>query len=177
MPAPALKDEPVSNLDPPSPYAPPVARVDDVADRSANQPADRAVRLGAFIIDGIITSAIVIPVWIWGLDRSLFKPMDLAEALQYMGFAFSVYLVINGAWLARHSQSVGKRLLGIRIVRSDGTRAGLARLFVVRYAANMAVVMIPLVGLLYALIDSLAIFGQQRRCIHDHIADTVVVKV
>ena len=44
------------------------------------------------------------------------------------------------------------------------------------YVANGLLVFTPLIGGLYALIDHLWIFGEERRCLHDKIADTVVVK-
>jgi uncharacterized RDD family membrane protein YckC len=34
---------------------------------------------------------------------------------------------------------------------------------------------IPKVGRFFGLIDALAIFTPERRCIHDYIADTIVV--
>lgn len=160
-----------------NPYAPPEARVEDVRDTSGEpEIAGRGARLGAVIIDGVIASALVIPAWIWGFGRSLTEPMSLAETLLYMALAFGVYFVINGALLASRGQSVGKWLLNIRIVRSDGSQARLLRLFGLRYAANTALMLIPYIGWIYALADSLAIFGSNRRCVHDHIADTIVIK-
>ena len=36
---------------------------------------------------------------------------------------------------------------------------------------------VPLVGSLYALVDALLIFRSSRKCLHDTIADTIVVNV
>jgi uncharacterized RDD family membrane protein YckC len=72
---------------------------------------------------------------------------------------------------------VGKRLLNIRIVRTDGRRAGFARLLFIRGGVTMVLYMIPLLGSLVALVDMLMIFRASRRCLHDVIADTVVVRV
>lgn len=160
-----------------NPYAPPEARVEDVRDDSAPaEPAGRGARLGAAIIDTIILVALVVPVWIWGFGKSFTETMSFADTLLYMTFAYATYFVINGAMLAKRGQSVGKRLLDIRIVRRDGSRAGLLRLFGLRYAANSAMMVIPFIGWIYGLVDTLAIFGSNRRCIHDHIADTIVIK-
>ena len=35
---------------------------------------------------------------------------------------------------------------------------------------------VPFIGGFYSIIDSLMIFGEQRRCIHDYIADTIVIR-
>ena len=61
-------------------------------------------------------------------------------------------------------------------MRSDGTNATLARLAGLRYFANSVLALIPVVGWLYALLDVLMIFRESRKCLHDNIADTIVVK-
>ena len=167
----------MANPVPPNPYAPPGARVDDVPDPSGEtEIAGRGARLGASIIDGIIIAALVIPVWVWGLGKSIAEPMPLVDTVLYLALAYGAYFVINATLLARSGQSVGKRLLNIRIVRSDGSRAGLLRLFGLRYAINNATLVTPVAGWIYALVDSLAIFGRNRRCVHDYLADTIVIK-
>jgi uncharacterized RDD family membrane protein YckC len=70
---------------------------------------------------------------------------------------------------------VGKKLAGIRIVRSDGSRAGLRRIFLLRSVVPGVFGAIPLIGPFFSLIDTLFIFGEERRCVHDLIADTIVV--
>ena len=60
-------------------------------------------------------------------------------------------------------------------LRSDGSRAGLARIFWLRNVVGALISWIPLAGGLYALVDLLWIFGGARRCVHDYIADTIVV--
>jgi uncharacterized RDD family membrane protein YckC len=67
---------------------------------------------------------------------------------------------------------MGKRLLEIRVVRSDGAQASLGRIFLLRNVVNGLLGFIPL----YALVDVLFIFSEQRQCIHDRLADTIVVK-
>ncbi|MGH8588531.1 MAG: RDD family protein, partial [Gammaproteobacteria bacterium] len=83
---------------------------------------------------------------------------------------------VNGYWLHTRGQSIGKRLLKIRIVRSTGERATLSRILFARYLPIQAMGIVPVIGMLYALIDILFIFGDSRQCLHDRIADTIVVK-
>lgn len=60
--------------------------------------------------------------------------------------------------------------------RSDGSRATLARIFWLRNVVNDAIRFVPVLGPLYGLVDVLMIFGGQRRCCHDYIADTIVIR-
>ena len=57
-------------------------------------------------------------------------------------------------------------------MRSDGSDATLGRIFWLRNVVNALIAIIPL----YSLIDILFIFGESRQCLHDKIADTIVVK-
>jgi uncharacterized RDD family membrane protein YckC len=77
--------------------------------------------------------------------------------------------------LVRHGQTVGKRVLGMRILRSDGTRCSPGRIIGLRYGVGFLLTVIPVVGSLYALLDALLIFRGSRKCLHDNIADTIVV--
>jgi len=73
---------------------------------------------------------------------------------------------------ARNGQTIAKKIVGIKVVRSDGSPASLGRIFWLRNVVNGLLGIIPL----YGLIDILFIFGEQRQCLHDKIADTIVVK-
>jgi uncharacterized RDD family membrane protein YckC len=57
----------------------------------------------------------------------------------------------------------------------DWSNPGFGRAVVVRNWVNILLVLSFL--LFYGLIDVLLIFGKDRRCIHDHIAGTVVIDV
>ena len=71
-----------------------------------------------------------------------------------------------------NGQSIGKKLLGIKVVRTDGSPASLGRLIWLRNVVNGLIGIIPL----YGIIDALFIFGESRQCLHDKIADTIVIK-
>jgi len=75
-----------------------------------------------------------------------------------------IYVKANG-------QTIAKRWLKIKVVRADGSRASLGRIFWLRNVVNALLGIIPL----YGIIDSLFIFSESRQCLHDKIADTIVV--
>jgi uncharacterized RDD family membrane protein YckC len=161
-------------------FAPPAAHVEDVAEPVASgELAGRWSRLGATLIDGILAGIVF-----WCV--SLFTPFNAFRPALQNGLVvamvenalagFVVVLVLHGYLLQTRGQTIGKLLLHVRIVRSDGSRATLARLAGLRYFVNSALTLIPWVGWFYALIDVLMIFRQSHKCLHDDIADTIVVK-
>jgi uncharacterized RDD family membrane protein YckC len=79
-------------------------------------------------------------------------------------------------WLHQHGQTIAKRLFNIRIVRSDGSRCSLLRVIFARWLPMAVLGAIPLVGPVMTLIDPLFIFRSDYRCLHDLIADTIVVR-
>lgn len=82
-------------------------------------------------------------------------------------------LVLQSYLLYTNGWTLGKRLLGIRIVHVEGGEASFFSLIVLRTLLPM--LMGFCCGLLQ-LIDVLMIFGDERRCLHDLIAGTIVVK-
>ncbi len=54
--------------------------------------------------------------------------------------------------------------------------ASLGRIFWLRNVVNLIPSVIPYVGNIYGLVDALFIFSESRQCVHDKIADTIVVK-
>jgi len=88
----------------------------------------------------------------------------------------TVLLGSSNLWLlAANGSTIGKRALRIRITRADGSRATVWRLVLLRALPQWAIAVIPVVNLV-VLADWLLIFGADRRCLHDYIADTIVVK-
>jgi len=103
--------------------------------------------------------------------------LSLGTQLLWSAVSFSLWFVMNGYYLHTRGQSVGKIAMKIKIVRADGTRADLFRLTFMRMLPVQLVTLIPAVGGLLNLVDALFIFGAERRCVHDLIADTKVVQV
>ena len=167
-----------------NPYAAPAAVVDDVARFSAgdmeSRKAWRGKRLGAVILDGLINAFWAGPfVWAGKMASNVnhgLKPAAPMIGLLILGLVvLVVVLVVNCVLLHRYGQTIGKRTLDIAIVRTDGSRVGLLRVLFVRTLPIGLLSRVPVVGPLLWLVDSLMIFGSERRCLHDLIADTIVV--
>jgi uncharacterized RDD family membrane protein YckC len=164
-----------------NPYAPPRAVVQDIADPFAGVThADRGTRLGAAFLDSFIFMGMVyLPLLLVGFGAGAAEAQDeRAGTLLLVGVGLTLAGLVAWLWLtlrymSRNGQSIGKKMLGIKVVRADGTAVSLGRLIWLRNVVNWVVSIIPL----YGIIDSLFIFGESRQCLHDKIADTIVVKV
>jgi uncharacterized RDD family membrane protein YckC len=166
-----------------NPYAPPQATVLDISDPHAStSPADRGTRLGAAILDGIIFGVMVyLPIGVaafmggiaagtTGGDVNLGAILIGSLGLALVGFIVWCWLTIK--YVKQNGQSIAKKLLAIKVVRADGSPISLGRIFWLRNVVNGLISIIPL----YGIIDMLFIFGESRQCLHDKIADTIVVK-
>lgn len=165
---------------PANPYAAPQAAVREVADASALVLASRTSRLGAVLLDSLVVllplGLVMAPFYRQIVSSGGARPPDaffIAFGLfGLFALAFTVYQLVL---LYRHGQTVGKKMLGIRIVRSDGSRASFGRLLGLRYLVPGVISMLPVLGPIFSLINPLFIFAEDRRCLHDRIADTIVV--
>ncbi|MCA9686222.1 MAG: RDD family protein [Myxococcales bacterium] len=141
-----------------APWATPMLGSEDIL-------AERGTRLGAQFVDGLLYGGAMIPMVILAAAAE--------EAGMVIGLLFPFALAIYQWYLITTTgQTLAKKWLGIRIVRLDGSPVDfvhgvLLRSWVMQAAASF----IPLVG----LVDALLIFGDERRCLHDHLAGTKVV--
>ena len=121
--------------------------------------AGRGARLFAVIVDVLAGLAVVIIV---GLISS--KLVLLAVA---------ALLIVQVVLLTKDGQTLGKKALGIKIVkRSTDENGGFVTNVLLRWVFNGILSIIPF----YGLVDILFIFREDRRCIHDFIAGTEVVE-
>lgn len=88
------------------------------------------------------------------------------------------FLGVNLWMLKRQGQSLGKRLVGIRIVRErDACIPSLTETFWIRGVLMSALYAIPWLGMLIFFFDVMFISRKDRKCLHDHIAGTRVIRV
>lgn len=155
--------------------------------------AERGSRLLAASIDELILLAISLPMVIGALpamtalvadainggslgSHELARAMIGGPGTTLTVVALSAWCVITTWLVATRGQSIGKRLVGIKVVCTDGSRASFARIFLLRNVVNALPNLLPYVGLLYQLIDPLLIYQESRQCLHDRIAGTIVVR-
>jgi uncharacterized RDD family membrane protein YckC len=163
----------------PNPYAPPRAKVHDVAvPRAAVVLAERSSRLGAAIVDALIFAVMVyVPMGIGiamgraGADSdNAAGPVLLLIGLTLMGFIVWVWLTLRQ--MKATGQSLAKKRFNIKVVLSDGSPVSLSTLIWKRNVLTWLLSFLPL----YSIIEVLFIFGEKRQCLHDRIADTIVVE-
>lgn len=169
-----------------NPYAAPSAVVEDRYAFDANdleaRKASRWQRLGAAFLDGIVIALCMMPVFFQSFatyNARVHGAVPPAFAVSgYMFFCLFLGLAViavNCVLLSRNGQTIGKKLLSIKIVRTDGSQATLGRIFLTRYLPIRLFGFIPFVGPIISIVDVLMIFGDEKRCLHDRIADTIVV--
>jgi uncharacterized RDD family membrane protein YckC len=165
-------------------YAAPRAAVHDIRDPEELELSGRAARLGAFFADGIVgfvmiyLPALIVLVATGAADAAI-DPSAATIDVNVLGLAgllclcgFIAWIWVTAVLVARNGQTIGKRLLEIKVVRSDGSPASLGRIFWLRNFGNWLLSVIPF----YGLVDLLLIFGVRQQCIHDLLADTIVVR-
>jgi uncharacterized RDD family membrane protein YckC len=167
-----------------NPYEPPA-----VTEVAAPAPPDTRMELAGLgerflgsLIDSLISLAFVLLfffiLYATGFIVSLEDIANLSNStsllLALVIFIFDI--AINWKFLSTTGQSIGKKVAKTRIVTLDGRRPSMFVLVVKRYAFFTFIAEIPEVGSFLTLINILFIFGRERRCLHDYIAGTRVVR-
>lgn len=162
-----------------NPYAPPSAELEVPANPDGVELASRGKRLLAAIIDAAIMLAIQVPVLIAiGFYEGMAEGRE-PGILTILGASLGgllVYMLINGYFLAKRGQTLGKMATKIQIVGIQDDRIiPLGRLVGLRIIPVWVVSVIPVIGSFIPLVDALFIFRKDRRCVHDLIAGTHVI--
>ena len=162
-----------------------------------NDLAGRGARLGAVIIDALIIFPILFGIakatgfWDTMLPRLANGiPLSMEENIVAFLVGQTLFLILNGVFLNNNGQTIGKKsvflnnngqtigkkIMNIKIVSMERNQVGIIKLYTLRYLVFSFVNQIPTVGSLINLVNILFIFGKERRCLHDRIAGTCVIK-
>ncbi|MCD4750162.1 MAG: RDD family protein [Thermoanaerobaculales bacterium] len=162
------------------PMAPPPRRPASNAARplqsaAIGEPAGFGIRLGAYLIDAIILTVIMmvimIPIGI-GVAALAQKSQGAVVVLSLLGWLLCAVVAIGYILVpwARSGATLGKRILKLKVVRQDGVQPlgyGKATLRLLGYMASGAIFYI---GFLMVL------FNDEKKGLHDMIAGTQVVR-
>lgn len=141
--------------------------------------ASRWARLAASIVDSLIVGVLAVPVmYVFGAFDA--NPMESGPGLiqgLVMGLSvIALFFLVNYRFLTRDGQTIGKKALNIRIVDLEGQIPDLKNNLIPRYAVYMLPGQIPLVGQIFSIVNVCFIFRGDKRCIHDLVGKTRVVK-
>ena len=161
-----------------NPYQAPIS-VDANTNKLEFELASRWQRLGGVMIDGVIATIITMPAMFYFgffeyIKNGQEPPFQLTLSFSIIGFF--IFLALHGYLLSTSGQTIGKRVVGTKIVSLENELLSLQSVVGKRYLPIMVATQIPLVGQFVGFIDMLFIFGKQKRCLHDLIAGTKVVK-
>ena len=126
----------------PNNYAPPQSVVADIP--STDTPFEKATRLSrlaAVLLDIVIFSVPLIPLYMILFSMMFHARTNMrnfpalwlsavagAGVLLYVGLlVYIALLVVTIMLVYRNAQTIGKKLVGIKVARTDGSRASLAR--------------------------------------------------
>ena len=138
--------------------------------------ASRLKRLLARLLDIVfgIVSALVPGLIVTFLTNGNFDPGSF-----FLGAGVGIISFVIYQWylLATTGQTIGKKYLKIKIVNKDGEQAGFFVNVVLREWVMALIGIFPAIGGIIQIVDLLFIFRDDRKCIHDIIAGTVVISI
>ncbi|NLE36732.1 MAG: RDD family protein [Pirellulaceae bacterium] len=86
-----------------------------------------------------------------------------------------MFLLLNGALIYHRGQTLGKLICGTVVVTRDFRRVSGNRYVFLRYLSVVVIGQPPVLGVIFGVADSLAIFRREKNCLHDDIAGTRVI--
>lgn len=133
-------------------------------------------RFAALIVDSMLVGVVSVPI-AFAIMAFLFRTPNDPPSEETVALYMFAIIGVLGLWVlfymtwfvGRFGATPGKMLLGIKIVRSDGSPVSYLRAFA-RFWAHQLSANIMYIGFIIALFD------EQRRGLHDHICDTRVIE-
>lgn len=150
------------------------------------QPGGFWIRFVAAIIDSIVLSIpmlVIVMVFAGGIFAGVGSLQDEEQATAAAIAGLTSFLIIWPlfiiiSWLyealmtsSERGATLGKRAVGLRVLKADGTRLSFGRATGRHFAKTFITPLIP-----FAIGYIMAGFTDRKRALHDMIGDTVVVK-
>lgn len=165
---------------PPAPFHPYAAPSDAAPAAGPSHPFAAArpggfwIRVPAYLIDALIISLPLVLLWmLFGLPvptttDELLNPPDAFRRLQL----FNIFLAMayDTALIALYAATVGKRLFGLSVVRTDGSRVGWGRAFSRHLLTALTF------SFTFGLAFLIVALRPDKRGLHDLICDTIVLR-
>ncbi len=136
--------------------------------------ASRGSRLLAVLIDTIMILPIgVLIMYLMGMFETIERVQTISnrDELIYGVSIIFIWFLLHGYFLKKAGQTIGKRIVGIKIVSLAGSNAAMSAL-ITRY---LIFFIFQSISSLLSLLNFLFIFRDDRRCVHDLVAKTMVV--
>ncbi len=147
--------------------------------------AGRFVRLVATAIDAVLVPTLTIfGVMVFGVVEDAEDYQNRMWMVWVLLIAIGSYSLLNGYGLWRRGQTLGKQIMSVAIVSASASvdqtspaPAPFWKLVCIRalFFPLLFVIVVPWVTLV-PFIDQLLIFTKRRRCLHDLVSGTMVVR-
>jgi uncharacterized RDD family membrane protein YckC len=165
--------EPTATGEVDNPYSPPRASIDPEEAALFEIPEDLASLKQRFVAAVLDAAFVLVPCWLF---YELVEPF-VGHRLVIAIAAFVAVEAIQWNLVARRGQPFGKVVTGTRIVRAeDRALPDFHHGVVVRDWVRLILSPTPL-GLFFCAVDVLFVFRRDRRCVHDHLAGTMVIRL
>ncbi len=145
--------------------------------QAAGNPAGFRVRLAAYFIDALavtIFTSLVLMLFsdipakeLWDL-RNMFSDSDVSFRANLINEL--IYLAYFTLAIGKWGQTLGKAMMGLKIVRRDGSKLTYMRSFARTISYNLSFIILGIGFLMIA-------FSTRKRGLHDRICDTSVLKI
>lgn len=142
--------------------------------------ATRLDRFGGAFLDAFTIALLMMPIlWSLGIFQKEIseEPLELWMEVFEITIGWVLFFALNTYLLVKRGQTIGKTIVKTKIINKEEDIPGATSLIGKRYLIPGIISYIPVVGQIFALIDALFIFRKDKRCLHDLIADTYVIKI
>jgi len=124
-------------------------------------------RVGAYLLDVVV---LILALVVVGIGFAIGDALGLLLLVAwFVAFLIGYWVLLEGS---ESGQTIGKRLVGIRVRADHGGRAGYGKAFARNLVARV-IGLFPFVGLIDVLWP---LWDDKHQCLHDKAASTIVIR-